>query len=105
MSSHLTLIPLSGTYVSSVGNIRRYFVVNKRILMTRFRTLGDFFIFEMTGQRICITLSENNVKCSKVRQMPVKAFGENCVYKQNVCKWYKCFVDGHEDTEDGKRTG
>ena len=57
-------------------------------------------------QRICIKFCvKNEIKCSKVCKILIKAYGESAMSKTRVYEWYKRFQDGREDVEDDERPG
>lgn len=48
---------------------------------------------------------KNEIKCHKVCEILLKAYGESAMSKTRVYEWYKRFEDGREDVEDDECPG
>lgn len=61
---------------------------------------------ENVEQRICTKFCyRNDISAADTMRMLEKAFGEQCLSKRNVDKWYKQFKDGREHIIDEGRSG
>lgn len=57
-------------------------------------------------QRICIKFCQKNeISCSDALKMLQKCYGDECLSRSQVFKWYKSFGEGREAVEDEPRSG
>ena len=65
-----------------------------------------FLFVKIMDQRTCIKFCvKNEIKCNKVCDMLIKAYGDSTMSKPRIYEWYKRFSEGRESVEDDDRSG
>ena len=62
----------------------------------------DKFIEQRINIKFCV---KNEISCTDTLKMLEKCYGDQCLSRSQVFKWYKSFGEGREEVEDEPRSG